>query len=258
MELNFTNLERSNKDNIFVYDDFLNHTNNSNVKIIETSHQRNNVYYNPLENKLSQQKSIFNATIKPKDKQKITYDDMLNSMNVTVVNGILRFGIDREKIRNNMAINSININSNKNTFYDNSDVNYNMEYKTQPLEEEKKEVWINSQSFNYNESQRQKENKYQNQSELNRNIKPLDPSVKNSWIYNKYFKNYKEETIENIQEHTLTKKEIEEKIINDFLERKKALKKLSQIKSTKLLFSNNNNAIYFRQNNNLNKLFKFK
>lgn len=245
MNLNFSELERTNKFNEFIYDDITPNNEESNVKIIDTN-QHHNLYYSPLENKLTQQNSIFNATLQPKQKSKITYDDMLNSMNVTVVNGVLRFGIDSDKIKNNMSQNNPNINGNKN-------MNYNIEHKVLSAKEEKKQVPINSQSFIYNDTQKQ--NKSQNQKIKN---ETLDPNVKNSWIYNKYFKHYKEESQDSIPERPLTKKEMDEKTVREFLERKHAQKMASQIKSTKLLFSNNNQVIYSSQNNNLNKLFRFK
>lgn len=256
MNLNFSEFETNNKNNIFIYDEANDDKGNSNIKVIDTFEGRKNVYYNPLENKLHQQNSIFNATVKPKQKPKLTYDDMLNSMNVSVVNGVLRFGVNTDKLKNIQDNNSNNNDYNEATYNETNynEVNYNMEYKTVNPNEAKKRVSINTESFNY--SEKQKKQQKDNQKSFN---EPVDPGVKNSWIYNKYFKNYKEEQQNSNEERPLTKKEFDEKIINDFLERKRAQKIAGQIKSTKLLFSNNNQIIYSSQNNNnLNKLFKFK
>jgi hypothetical protein len=244
MNLNFSELERNTKDNIFIYDDVKNDTKITNVKIIDTNQERSNLYYNPLENKLQQQNSIFNATIQPKQKPKLSYDDMLNSMNVTVVNGVLRFGVDSEKLKN-MQNNSYN------TDYIN-EPKYDMEYKTLPKNDNtRKHVSIKQENLNYHQANNNNNKSYSNE--------PLDPNVKNSWIYNKYFKNYKEDQQNISEERPLTKKEFDEKIIKEFLERRRAQKIAGQVKSTKLLFSNNNQIIYSSQNNNnLNKLFKFK
>jgi hypothetical protein len=238
MDLHFSENDGINRYNEFVYDDNIDDNKNANLKIIDTN-LGNNLYYTPLENKLNQQNSIFNATIKPKQKPKLTYDDMLNSMNVTVVNGILRFGIDNNKIKNTNEVSN--------------EEKYNMEYKTSISNETKKTNQINNQK----EKPRILPVKGTNPIQPPQQNQPLDPNVKNSWIYNKYFKNFKDSSEEINQERPLTKKEWEEKIIRDYLERKRAQKLASKVKSTKLLFSNHNQAIYSNQANNLNKLFRF-
>jgi hypothetical protein len=89
---------------------------------------------------------------------------------------------------------------------------------------------------------------------------------KNSYIYNKFFKDYKEPTtVQNEQPmRPLTKNELIKQLIinrvNAFNERNR----IAQIKSTKLLFNNNNNVniiINSMQNpnhNGLNHMFNFK
>jgi hypothetical protein len=69
---------------------------------------------------------------------------------------------------------------------------------------------------------------------------PLDPSVKNSFLYNKYFKDYKDVT--NVQPEIRVPKTIEEykqMLLDDKIKRIEQKKRISQIKSTKLLFTTN-------------------
>jgi len=69
---------------------------------------------------------------------------------------------------------------------------------------------------------------------------PLDPSVKNSFLYNKYFKDYKDVT--NVQPEIRVPKTIEEykqMLLDDKIKRIEQQKRISQIKSTKLLFTTN-------------------
>ena len=71
----------------------------------------------------------------------------------------------------------------------------------------------------------------------------FDPQVKNSYIYNKYFKDYAQPGAPM------------EQAIKDYLERIASRKRIEQIKSMKLLFNTNN--IHVAPNNgNLNKLFR--
>lgn len=237
MEIFFNESERIKSQNEFIYDDIVDNK-TTNLKVIDTN-LGNNLYYTPLENKLNQQKSIFNATIEPKQKPKLTYDDMLNSMNVKVVNGILRFGIDNDKIKNAQD--------------EKNEQKYNLEYKHSLSNDKKNTTQMNNQK----EKAKPLHIKESNPILTPQKNQSLDPNVKNSWIYNKYFKNYKDSPEEIIPERPLTKKELEEKIIRDYLERKRSQKMVSQVKSTKLLFSNQNQAIYSNQSNNLNKLFRF-
>ena len=90
---------------------------------------------------------------------------------------------------------------------------------------------------------------------------PVNHEVKNSWIYNKYFKDYKGEGVIEEPEILLTREELQKKVINDYIERIKAKQRISQIKPKKMMFSNNNTMIpdiYASQNNaHMNQLFKF-
>jgi hypothetical protein len=68
----------------------------------------------------------------------------------------------------------------------------------------------------------------------------IDPNVKNSYIFNKYFKDYKEHDNIETPQKPLTKEELMREIIINSVNKHNEQIRLSKIKSTKLLFNNNN------------------
>jgi len=74
--------------------------------------------------------------------------------------------------------------------------------------------------------------------------KPLEPQVKNSHIYNKYFKDYKDPNAEYVQEVKVpqTIEEYNRMLLEDRIKRIQERNRVAQIKSTKLLFESNNNG----------------
>lgn len=89
--------------------------------------------------------------------------------------------------------------------------------------------------------------------------KTMDPSVKNSAIYNKYFKNYKDPSYVEEPRIPLTPEQLKIKIIKDYIERVKAKRRIALIKPKKMLYSTQNAGISSHRQNpaNLNKLFSF-
>jgi hypothetical protein len=75
--------------------------------------------------------------------------------------------------------------------------------------------------------------------------KPLDPQVKNSHIYNKYFKDYKDPNAEYIEEVKVpqTVQEYNRMILEDRIKRIQERNRIAQIKSTKLMFESNNTQV---------------
>ena len=75
--------------------------------------------------------------------------------------------------------------------------------------------------------------------------KPLEPQVKNSHIYNKYFKDYKDPNVEYIEEVKVpqTVEEYNRMLLEDRIRRIQERNRISQIKSTKLMFESNNTQI---------------
>jgi hypothetical protein len=74
--------------------------------------------------------------------------------------------------------------------------------------------------------------------------KPLDPLVKNSHIYNKYFKDYKDPNAEYVEEVKVPKtiEEYKRMVLEERIKRIRERRRIEQIKSTKLLFESNNNG----------------
>ena len=94
----------------------------------------------------------------------------------------------------------------------------------------------------------------------------IEPEVKHSYIYNKYFKNYSGEGQQEviIPRIPKTREEYRQMLIEDMVNRTKAKRRISQIKSTKMLYTNTNNTNYGNfaptnvNRNNVNRLFRIK
>ena len=71
--------------------------------------------------------------------------------------------------------------------------------------------------------------------------KPLEPQVKNSHIYNKYFKDYKDPNVEYIEEVKVpqTVEEYNRMLLEDRIRRIQERNRIAKIKSTKLMFESN-------------------
>jgi hypothetical protein len=80
--------------------------------------------------------------------------------------------------------------------------------------------------------------------------KQLDPEVKNSYIFNKYFKDYKDPNAENVKEVRVpqTIEEYKQIVLEERIKRIQERNRIAQIKSTKLLFVQSNSSI---GNNNI-------
>ena len=86
---------------------------------------------------------------------------------------------------------------------------------------------------------------------------PLDPSVKHSYIYNKYFKDYQDAApITPEMKVPKTKQEYLKMLIEERIRQNMERKRISQIKSTKLLFTTNvgNQGLVKASKNTLGKL----
>ena len=85
------------------------------------------------------------------------------------------------------------------------------------------------------------EQQYSQQSTKQIKSKPLEPQVKNSHIYNKYFKDYKDPNAEITQEVKVpqTIEEYRRMVLEDRIKRIQERNRIAQIKSTKLLFESN-------------------
>jgi hypothetical protein len=227
MELSFTeydNLDKqntSNDDSVYYktyYDNLLQQTNGQQLvnKIDIEKPEPKPSFRN---NNIPLTKNTNNTNNIEKQKKRISYDDILSSMNTVVINGKLEF-ISKDKLNNILENNNPDQNA--------------------PI---KKRVTFNEQ--------------YQQQ--------PMQQVNKNSYIYNKFFKDYKDPNQNQYQDleeqRPLTKKELINQIITNRINDINQRNRIAQIKSTKLLFNNNNrtdiviNSTQSREP--LNRLFRF-
>ena len=155
-----------------------------------------------------------NKTIDTPQKKKISYDDILSSLNMVVNNGVLQFANPVQSNQTNQSNQSNQ--SNK------------VQQSNQSNKVQKKQVTIR------------------------------EPNSSN-YITNKYFKDYKEQGVIEEPPKPMTKEEYRQMLIQDYIKRQQAQRRIAQIKPKKLLFHTNN--INISQNPNqmprdMNKLFK--
>ena len=132
-------------------------------------------------------------------KKKVSFNDILSNMNLVVnKQGVLQF------MTQNQEETQIQNNYNPNNF-------------SQPR---------------YQEQQYKEENPQQN-----KNSQPIDPAVKHSYIYNKYFKDY---TDMNIEKHgprvPKTIEEYHKMLLQDKIKQIEHRKMIEQVKSKKMMF----------------------
>ena len=83
-------------------------------------------------------------------------------------------------------------------------------------------------------------NNFQQIKKQNPNDAPIDPSVKHSFIYNKYFKDYQSKVHEEpVIRVPKTMEEYRQMLLEDRLKKIEHQKRISEIKSTKLMFTTN-------------------
>jgi hypothetical protein len=143
-----------------------------------------------------------NKTIDTPQKKKVSYDDILSSLNMVVHNGVLQFANPIQTNQSNQS--------------------------NQSNQVQKKQVTIR------------------------------EPNSSN-YITNKYFKDYKEPGVIEEPPKPMTKEEYRQMLIQDYIKRQEAQRRIAQIKSKKLLFHTNNINIAQNQNQmprDMNKLFK--
>jgi len=146
-------------------------------------------------------------------KPKVSYDDILSSLNMVVKNGVLQFDKPLPQNKNYPQV--------------------QIQNKKQP-EPQKKQVTIRE------------------------SLIPQTKYPQNNYIINKYFKDYQEENVIEEPQIPKTKEEYRQMLIQDYINRQNAQKRISQIKSKKLLFDTRNIQISrpIQMPRDMNKLFK--
>jgi hypothetical protein len=228
MELTFTELENSdstnNQDNYKTYYEDLIPKNGKQQMHENIIINKENHYIKQYPN-LNANMNANKKILKPK-KKKISYDDILSSMNTVVIDGKLEF-IRKDRVQNNL-----------------DRVQNNLDNQQQQQQQQKRVT------FNQLPSQPN------NQPQIN----------KNSYIYNKYFKDYKEPNVAQNEppRRPLTRNELIKQIIINKAKAINERNRIAEIKSTKLLFNNNNktniviNSTPIHNPNGMNHLFRFK
>jgi hypothetical protein len=161
-------------------------------------------------------------------RKKVTFNDILSNMNLVVnKQGILQF----------MAPNN-EIIPQENTYKP----QYNEDYR-------------------YNPNDLSLQSQYQNKNHAfvpqKQNLEPIDPSIKHSYIYNKYFKDYSDPNAKNPEPRVpKTIEEYHKMLLEDKIKAIEHKKRIAQIKSTKMLYtttpgSNSNPRNMVASKNNL-------
>ena len=110
------------------------------------------------------------------------------------------------------------------------------------------------------EEQHPQQKQYSQKNQFNENIErknePLDPSVKHSYIYNKYFKDYKEITEPKPKKIPKTREEYIKMVLEERIRQTEERKRISQIKSKKMIYTTNytNHGNIQASKNNLRKM----
>ena len=142
-------------------------------------------------------------------KKKVTFNDILSNMNIVVnKQGVLQY-----------------MGMNEETNQQQQQQNY-------------------QQSYQYNQNDFSRQVQYQNpqyqvqQQSKQQNIEPVDPSVKHSYIYNKYFKDYVDPNADKPGPRVpKTVEEYHQMLLDDKIKALEHKKRIEQIKSKKLMFT---------------------
>ena len=160
-------------------------------------------------------------------RKKVTFGDILDNMNLSVnKSGVLQFIAPKAQAQAQYEEN----------IYQESHQTHN--------------YYANNNSNNSNNSN----NNFQQIKKQNPNDAPIDPSVKHSFIYNKYFKDYQSKVYEEpVVRVPKTMEEYKQMLLEDRLKKIEHQKRISEIKSTKLMFTTNQFAPTNGQNIVTNK-----
>ena len=177
-----------------------------------------------------------NITV-PQQQRKVTYDDILSSLNMTVINGKLHISRNsmRENIKSNNGMTSNGMTSNGMTSNGMTSINnkQNMQQQVKPV--------------NFNQNKQQQQQQYQKQQ-----------YQKQQYQQQQYQQQQQQEA------PIMTKEQYKQMVAANYLKNLQRLQHIRNMKSTKLMFSNSTSSVgispVLTQNgaqvNNLNKLFR--
>ena len=160
-------------------------------------------------------------------KKKVTFDDILTNMNIVVnKQGVLQFMSS----------------SQPNQYQNQSQNQYQNQYQNQSQNQYQNQTQNQYQNQYQNQSQNQYQNQYQNNFSKQQIQESIDPSLKHSFIYNKYFKDYIDPNLEKQGPRVpKTIEELKQMLIQDKIIAEQQRQRISQIKSKKLMFTTNPN-----------------
>ena len=166
----------------------------------------------------------------PQKRKKVAFDDILSNMNL-VVN---KTGVLQRMVPMN----------NQNDESPQHQQQYSQQYPQHQQQYSQHQQQYSQHQQQYSQQQQQYYQEYTEQPPNRVNVKkqePLDPSLKHSYIYNKYFKDYQDATPQAPEVKTpKTKEEYFRMIHEERLRRIQEAHRISQIKSRKLMFTANN------------------
>jgi hypothetical protein len=197
MELNFSELDNMTRQN--PYEQF-----NENDYGVDNNSEK---YWEQAKSEKEQQTK----------KKKVSFTDILSNMNLVVSNkGVLQFIKPTNEPQQ-------------------QDYQYEEQYYQPQQQQQRQNVHQHQQQ--QQQQQQQRQNVHQHQQHV-QSQKPVDPSVKHSYIYNKYFKDYADVTPQAPEKRVpKTIEEYNQMVYEDRIKRIEERKRISEIKSTKLMFT---------------------
>jgi hypothetical protein len=160
--------------------------------------------------------------VAPQKRKKVSFDDILSNMNLVVnKTGVLQSMIPMNNKQTDGPL-------------------------LQPQYQQQQYSQQHQQQQQYSQQHQQQQQYYQEYTEQPNNVhvkkqEPLDPSVKHSYIFNKYFKDYQDATPQAPEvKIPKTREEYFRMIQEERLRRIHEAHRISQIKSRKLMFTANN------------------
>ncbi len=208
MELNFAEIDSKKSFESFDYNSYEMDTSNNSDKYWE-------------QNTPAKQNTQTSAK-----KKKVSFDDILSNMNLVVnKNGVLQF---MSQTQNQTQQSQYLPQQNQYSPHQNQYSPHQNQYSPHQNQ------YSPHQNQYSPQQQKQSTKSVQNKNE------PLDPSVKHSYIYNKYFKDY-QDAYSPVPEVKIpkTREEYLKMLVEEKLRKIEERKRISQIKSTKLLFTTN-------------------
>jgi len=177
----------------------------------------------------------------PQKRKKVSFDDILSNMNLVVnKTGVLQRMVPMNN-QNDESSQHQQQYSQHQQQYPQQQQQYPQQHQQQYPQQQQQ---YSQHQQQYSQQQQQYYQEYTEQPPNRVNVKkqePLDPSLKHSYIYNKYFKDYQDATPQAPEVKTpKTKEEYFRMIHEERLRRIQEAHRISQIKSRKLMFTANN------------------